>query len=131
MIDNVQFDDHTATAVSTIERDASLLVRDTAHAVEGDIKSAMAAPHHGAQYGAHTASAAGEAPAIDTGALVNSVEVANDDTGDGMFASETGSSMEYASLLEEGTTHIAPRPAFGNAGERAVNTFQRNAQRIR
>lgn len=72
----------------------------------------------------------GEAPAVSTGALINSVQAVPD----GLRAT-VGSSLRYAAALEFGiyfsrlrdraTVRIEPRPAFGPAADRARETFPR------
>lgn len=118
----VQFDDRWKAARLRVERAASELVRKTALEIEGSVKADMASPKHGRTYGDHVASAKGEAPAVDTGVLVNSVQT----TLDGKYAAEVGSPQETAPILE--TT--LDRPAFKRAGEKAKNTFRRNAERL-
>ena len=54
----------------------------------------------------HQASAPGESPAVDTGALMNSVIMNRRGTAD----YEVIFSAEYAKPLEFGTPHILPRP---------------------
>jgi phage gpG-like protein len=85
--------------------------------LEADIKSQMAEGKSGAVYkrgsGTHQASAPGEAPAIDTGAYVNSIQTT--ETKDG---AEVGTNMEYGPFLEFGTGRIAKRPHFTPAVER-------------
>lgn len=125
------FDNKIPKAISVIERDASALVKKTLFAIEADIKLDMTAQKHGRTYkrgakSSHTASAPGEAPAVDTGALINSVAVVMD----GRFAGEVGSDKEYAAVLEEGGAHLEARPAWKKAGAKAKNTFQRNAGRL-
>jgi len=119
----VQFDNKFKAARSSVERAAAALVKRTAHEIEADIKRDMAAEKHGRLYGAHVASAKGEAPALDTGLLVNSVQTSLD----GAYAAEVGTPQEYAPILE--TT--LDRPAFERAGKRAKNTFRRNAERLK
>lgn len=118
----VQFDDHWKAARARVDRAASELVRKTALHIEADIKRDMASTKHGRRYGDHVASAKGEAPAVDTGVLVNSVQTSLD----GKYAAEVGSPQETAPILE--TT--LDRPAFKRAGEKAKNTFRRNAERL-
>jgi hypothetical protein len=137
----VQFDNNFRAARSRVDRAASELVRKTALSIEADIKRDMASEKHGRLYSRsvtrdsqgryvkrgtsldHVASARGEAPAIDTGVLVNSVQTRMD----GAYAAEVGSPQETAPILE--TT--LERPAFRRAGERAKNTFRRNAERLK
>ena len=124
---STKFENHFDAAQQRIERAASELVRQTALDVEAAIKADMASPKHGREYGGHIASAPGEAPAIDTGLLAGSIQA----TMDGAYAAEVGSPQEIAPLLEQGTAEIAARPAFENAAEKARNTFQKNAQKLR
>jgi len=119
----VQFDNKFRAARGAIDRAASQLVKKTALEIEADIKRDMASEKHGRVYGDHVASARGEAPAVDTGLLVNSVQTALD----GAYAAEVGSPQETAPILE--TT--LDRPAFKRAGQKAKNTFRRNAERLK
>lgn len=129
----VDFKDESGEASRQINAAASRLVRATATGVEADVKKAMTGPHHGRTYRrggkTHTASAPGEAPAVDKGALVNSIGTASADSGD-LIASVTGSGLEIAPLLEGGTATIEPRDIFAQAGERAKGAFQRKAQNL-
>jgi hypothetical protein len=78
------------------------------------------APKHGRLYRhgtvTHRASAAGEAPAVDTAALRKSVTFEVHDSGDAI-AIDIGPSIEsgraeIAEMLEFGTSTIDPRPAW-------------------
>lgn len=84
-----------------------------AFTLEGIVKISLAAEKHGRQYGNHVASAPGEAPAVDFGALMNSVqsELENNET------AVVGTNMEYALPLELGTAHIEPRPFMRPAAD--------------
>lgn len=57
----------------------------------------------------HVASAPGEFPAIDTGALLNDIHVENR----GAYTQAIVSSMDYAPHLEFGTSKMAARPFMG------------------
>ena len=85
--------------------------------LEAEIKCQMAEGKSGRIYerggSTHQASAPGEAPAIDTGAYVNSIQTT--ETKDG---AEVGTNMEYGPFLEFGTSRIAKRPHFTPAAER-------------
>ena len=75
---------------------------------------------------AHQASAPGEAPATDTGALVNSAytkKLADADY-------ETGFTVEYAAALEFGTAKIEPRPYLRPAVEAVKKAFLDAIKRI-
>ena len=77
---------------------------------------------------AHQASAPGEAPATDTGALVGSAYT--EKLGDADY--ETGFTAEYAAHLEFGApnAHIAPRPYLRPAVEAVRDAFIRAIKRI-
>lgn len=64
----------------------------------------------------HRASAPGEAPATDTGTLVNSIY--NEDRG--KYAKAIGSRLPYAYYLEFGTFKMDKRPSWIPAVERAI-----------
>jgi phage gpG-like protein len=66
----------------------------------------------GAKFREHQASAPGEAPAIDTGALRRSVthKIVKDSWAH--YRATIGSKLPYAAYLEFGTRHIEPRPAW-------------------
>lgn len=72
-------------------------------------------------YTPHQASAPGEAPATDTGALVNSIQTRVES--ELVVVVESG--MEYAPHLEYGAprANIAPRPAWTPEAELAARTY--------
>lgn len=80
--------------------------------VESEAKTSIA---HGSHTGhiyvdgniSHQASAPGETPATDTGALISSIQHWVSDDG---LSIAVGSNLEYSSYLEFGTMHILPRP---------------------
>lgn len=65
----------------------------------------------------HKASAPGEAPAVDTGELMQSI-YAKAPTGN---TAEYGAAASYAGYLEEGTRKMAPRPMLNKAAEKALD----------
>ncbi len=68
----------------------------------------------------HQASAPGEAPASDTGRLVNNIySRLNTIKGDEAFIWVSKAAVKYATLLEFGTTKMAARPFFFPAFERS------------
>lgn len=105
-----------------VEDGASRLIRKITLDTEGAIKRNMASAKHGKQYarGAsrtktgkpvkrrryHRASAPGEAPAIDTGHLVNSIR----STFPTKLKGVLNIGAAYASFLEFGTRKMAARP---------------------
>jgi HK97 gp10 family phage protein len=66
----------------------------------------------------HTASAPGEAPASDTGRLVNSITAYPAHEGESTVVAGRGT-VEYAAMLEHGTRHIAARPFMFPALEKS------------
>lgn len=68
----------------------------------------LSGPKSGRTYGAHRASAPGESPASETGELVNGFSVTSRPGG-----AEVHNSAEHWSLLEYGTSKMAPRPFVG------------------
>ena len=88
------------TAVTLVASDAKKLVQK--------------GPKTGIKYGKHQASAPGEAPATDTGTLMNSI------SGDvrmehGEVIGEVIAKTFYARWLEYGTKKMEPRPFLGRA----------------
>ena len=75
---------------------------------------------------AHQASRRGEAPATDTGNLVNSAYTKK--LGDSDY--ETGFTAEYAAALEFGTAKIEPRPYLRPAVEAVKKAFLDAIKRI-
>lgn len=107
----------------TLEQRAKQLVKNTAFGILSDVREAMAESKSGREYKRkgrpHIASAPGEAPAIDTSTLANSINVEVD----GLTAT-VGTNVEYAMHLEFGTTRMEPRPFFGPAFEKAKPEFE-------
>lgn len=96
------------------EGDLKKLVFRAANYVQNEAKlSIQNGPKTGVVYTAynprrvHQASAAGEAPASDTGNLVNNIAIDMD--ADRLGAS-VESNAEYSAYLEFGTSEMAPRP---------------------
>lgn len=107
-----------------ISKQLDLIVTAAATEAVGNVRRAIQGPPKtGREYprGAngdkiHRASAPGEAPATDTGALVSSIY--NEDRGQGVKA--IGSRLPYAYYLEFGTFKMDARPSWIPAVERAI-----------
>lgn len=97
-------------------------VRQIAFGIEAEMKIAMTGPKSGNVYirrgRSHQASAPGEAPAVDTGFLINSIQT---------DARETEATItigaEYAEGLEFGTDDIAARPFVQPAIDSVLKRF--------
>ena len=98
--------DYTSDAKQLVGR-AATLVRNTA------VESILQGAKSGVTYSkynprrTHTASAAGEPPASDTGYLANNILVNIDADG---FGASVESRADYSSFLEFGTSKMAARP---------------------
>lgn len=73
----------------------------------------------------HQASAPGEAPASDTGALARSINYKRE----GAMSASVGSDLAYAAMLEFGTKNIEPRPAWIPALEDARPKYLRRLEK--
>ena len=96
-----------------------------AQLVEQAAKLSMAEEKHGRWYGQHQASAPGEAPGVDTGLLLNSIQSELvTATATSALAQAGVAGAEYAEALEYGTARIKPRPymrpALDNNEDRIV-----------
>lgn len=102
----------------------ALIVDATALEAITDVRKAIQGPPKtGREYArgvnndkVHRASAPGEAPATDTGALVNSIY----NESRGKYSRAIGSRLDYAYYLEFGTFKMAKRPSWIPAVERAI-----------
>lgn len=120
---------HIPNFIDSLKNNVIDALDDSAGMIEGEIKMSMRDGKHGRSYKVsksgkpHTASAPGEPPAIDTGALVNSITTESPSE----YVREVGTAMEYAQHLEFGTPggKIAPRPfirpAFTKLYEKVIN----------
>ena len=92
---------------------ATQAVRESTMRINARAKLAMAAPHSGEVYGRHIASKPGEAPAVDTGNLMNSLQETYPNATTGIAFTN----VEYAAPLEYGTARVKPRPFYTPAAK--------------
>ena len=78
----------------------------------------------------HTASSAGNPPAIDGGTLVNSIKYEYDMAKD-IFRGEVSAATAYAADLEFGTAKMAARPFMQPALEKSRNKILNKAKQFR
>jgi hypothetical protein len=99
---------------------------DVRKAIQGPPKTGREYPRGANGDKVHRASAPGEAPATDTGALVSSTYLSRVDE----FTQAIGSRLDYAFFLEFGTMKIDPRPAWVPSAERAAPRLEKRLRRI-
>lgn len=115
-----------------IREEVGKAVNGTALELRRDVVKAIRnGPATGRIYGKrmHQASAPGEAPANDTGRLLNSIFFAEGFGANRGKLAIVGSNVVYATYLEFGTRKIASRPFFRPAVERMRPKFQRRLER--
>lgn len=75
----------------------------------------------------HTASAAGQAPASDTGRLASSINLDEKTS----MNIEVGTDLQYAAPLEFGTKHMSPRPFLSPAADKGREKLRRLMKRLK
>lgn len=99
--------------VKLLNRQAQSRARRAVNIMRNSAFDVLGKDGHGRRYGKHTASAPGEAPAPDTGNLRRNWRqyVLAKTVLDGVeITCRLKSDEPYAPLLEEGTSHMRPRP---------------------
>lgn len=114
-----------------LREEASRIVKAAALDCEGRAKASMGEGKSGRIYEraggqTHQASAPGEAPAIDIGNLINSIQTEEESE----LSQVVSVGAEYGIFLEYGTSHMAPRPFMTPAAEAARGPFLRNMETI-
>ena len=111
--------------IRALPREAGEIVEETVLDIETQIKVGMASSHNGEWYGSHQASAPGEMPAIDTGALAASIQTDVQKTKGTVYTN-----MEYSEFLEYGTVNMEARPYMTPAAEAARGPFLRKLRNL-
>src|SRR5690625_699766 len=117
---------------SKFEQEAGRLVNRTAQNVRTNAINLIRTPSMGDTYEkynprrTHTASKAGDAPNIDTGRLINSLNV----TRSGSTSAEVLANVEYAAWLELGTRNMAARPFMTPAVEQERPKYERGLREL-
>lgn len=96
-----------AWSEAKIDRGLRALTLDGAALIQNAMRES---PRGGRQYGRHTASAPGEAPAPDTGRLLGAVFGGQTFKVPDAVVGRIAVNTEYAAHLELGTEKMAPRP---------------------
>jgi HK97 gp10 family phage protein len=113
---------HLSQISNAMRAELKRALDDGINMIASEVKLSMAEPKSGRVYQVsrtgkeHVASAPGEAPAIDTGALVNSIDTSED----GEFTRVVHTNQEYADVLEFGRRDgkMAARPFMRPAAEK-------------
>lgn len=105
------------------KKEIGRFIRSIAFGVEAEMKILMTGPKSGREYPRrgriHVASAPGEAPAVDTGFLINSIQTTIKSDSE----AEIVIGAEYAEALEFGTGEIASRPFVRPAIDSVLKRF--------
>lgn len=110
---------HIPRIAASIRPTVSQVVRKTAFDFEAEVKGEMRSPKSGRMYGSHQASAPGEAPAVDMGLLINSIQTQHPTD----LTSTVGTNVEYAPGLEFGSRRVAARPVWRPVAEKMKKPF--------
>lgn len=105
---------------------ASQIVRKTAYDIVGRAQADMSRAKSGRMYGAHRASAPGESPAVDTGALKASIAVEMDTP----VRAIVNVGAEYGLYLELGTRWMAARPFLRPAVQALRQAFAQAMRQV-
>jgi hypothetical protein len=109
----VTVDSRIPALLRQLEAAAGRVVLETAENIADRARASMQAPKHGRVYGAHQASAPGEAPAELSGDLIGSIGHAMD----GATIAYAFATDDKAPWLEVGNGRVEARPAFVPAAE--------------
>lgn len=119
--------------IALLAQEIKDIIHEEPMLIKNDAAKAMNEPHGGRYYKRrgiqHRASAPGEAPAIDTGALVNSLEI----TYEGTLKSAVISNQEYALAQEMGRpeVNLLPRPYLRPAAMLAVKRINKRLSALK
>lgn len=107
--------------------EASEITDDAAKKMAENMKkSILSGAKSGRTYGSHTASAPGQAPANETGALVRSIKVEKNSKSESTVYVE----QDYAVFLEYGTSKMRPRPFILPAFLKTKKWFSNKLHRL-
>lgn len=118
--------DRTPELMQKLDAAIGRFVRKGAGYIEGELKTSMTAAKSGKQYkrgkdGIHIASAPGESPAVDSSNLIGSIQQIFPST----LEAKIGTNVEYAVMLEAGTSRMAARPLWEKTAKDALPTLEK------
>lgn len=126
MADPLRFDvEVSPEATRQMAGQASMVIRAMAAGIVTEMRRLMSLPKTGRAYrrglrAIHIASAPGQAPAVDTGTLTNSINFQMQ----GELQATVTVNAEYAAYLEYGTRHMAARPYARPAIDKVRDQFK-------
>lgn len=126
MADPLRFDvEVSPEATRQMAGQASMVIRAMASGIVTEMRRLMSLPKTGRSYrrgrtAIHIASAPGQAPAVDTGTLTNSINFQMQ----GELQATVTVNAEYAAYLEYGTRHMAARPYARPAIDKVRDQFK-------
>ncbi len=104
----------------TPEEVAADIVKQVVTDIDANMKASMRSPKSGIAYkrrgAVHVSSAPGEAPAVISGNLVNSITSQSSGASGKVVVA-----ADYAGLLDEGTSRMQPRPFADDAIKKALD----------
>jgi HK97 gp10 family phage protein len=107
-------------ALQAVQQAASRGVLKACHLLRNEaLDLILREPKTGRQYGRHTASAPGEAPASDTGRLVQSIRVEHKGLQGSVIVG-----ADYGLFLERGTSRMSPRPFMTRAAKNSIKKIE-------
>ena len=122
-----RFGDEVAAQVAkAMDATALETLTDVRRAIQGPPKTGREYPRRKNGDNVHRASAPGQAPATDTGALVSSTYFTRVDS----LTAAIGSRLEYAFYLEFGTMRMEARPSWVTAAKKNVPRLEKRLEKI-
>lgn len=112
--------DRTPELIQKMELAIGRFVRRGADYIEGQLIASMAEPKSGRMYGQHQASAPGESPAVDSSNLTGSITTIMESS----LEAKIGTPVEYAPMLEDGTSRMAARPLWEKTATDSLPTLE-------
>lgn len=112
--------------VEQMRQNAGMATRRAALKAVERAQEAMRAPKSGHFYGTHQASAPGQAPAVQSGGLIGSIEAQKVDA----YIWNVGSIDDKAPILEFGSVNMEARPFLGPAADEVWEEFEGDMKRI-
>jgi hypothetical protein len=109
-----------------LQQNGAAAVQKAVSDIEAESKRRMTDSKTGRIYGNHQASAPGEAPAVDSGGLFNSIQGVMTAPMSGIVYTD----KEYAPVLEFGGAKMEARPIFGPVAEEVGQRYTEAMEQV-